>query len=83
MAQDPCVVSPHPVLSRAILKAASAQLRNLTTIGGNPVRRTRCRDSRRVWSGWCRPTSTRRTSRPVEPVNSTEPRPATWRRMSA
>lgn len=31
-----------PVLSQAILKAASAQLRNLATIGGNPVQATRC-----------------------------------------
>ncbi len=30
------------MLSQAILKAASAQLRNLATIGGNPVQRTRC-----------------------------------------
>lgn len=32
----------YPVFSQAILKAASAQLRNLATIGGNPLQRTRC-----------------------------------------
>ena len=34
--------SRYPVLSQAILKSASAQLRNLATIGGNPMQRTRC-----------------------------------------
>ncbi|MEU3985109.1 FAD binding domain-containing protein [Streptomyces sp. NPDC026672] len=42
VAQHPAVVSAYPVLSQSILKAASAQLRNLATIGGNPVQRTRC-----------------------------------------
>ena len=41
-AQHEAVVRDYPVLSQAILKAASAQLRNLATIGGNPVQRTRC-----------------------------------------
>ena len=41
-AQHDAVVRDYPVLSQAILKAASAQLRNLATIGGNPVQRTRC-----------------------------------------
>jgi xanthine dehydrogenase YagS FAD-binding subunit len=36
------VVRDYPVLSQAILKAASAQLRNLATIGGNPLQKTRC-----------------------------------------
>jgi xanthine dehydrogenase YagS FAD-binding subunit len=34
--------SRYPVLSQAILKSASAQLRNLATIGGNQLQRTRC-----------------------------------------
>jgi xanthine dehydrogenase YagS FAD-binding subunit len=41
-AQHPDVVRDYPVLSQAILKAASAQLRNLATIGGNPLQKTRC-----------------------------------------
>src|SRR3954451_23724101 len=41
-AQHQSVVRDYPVLSQAILKAASAQLRNLATIGGNPLQRTRC-----------------------------------------
>jgi xanthine dehydrogenase YagS FAD-binding subunit len=35
-------VRDYPVLSQAILKSASAQLRNLATIGGNPFQKTRC-----------------------------------------
>ena len=42
IAQHPNVVSDYPVLSQAILKAASAQIRNLATIGGNPLQRVRC-----------------------------------------
>lgn len=41
-AGHPAVVRDYPVLSQAIHKAASAQLRNLATIGGNPVQATRC-----------------------------------------
>jgi xanthine dehydrogenase YagS FAD-binding subunit len=41
-AQHPTVMRDYPVLSQAILKAASAQLRNLATIGGNPLQKTRC-----------------------------------------
>ncbi|MFN3210018.1 MAG: FAD binding domain-containing protein [Roseovarius sp.] len=42
VAQHPLVARSYPVLSQAILKAASAQIRNLATIGGNPVQRVRC-----------------------------------------
>jgi xanthine dehydrogenase YagS FAD-binding subunit len=35
-------VRDYPVLSQAILKSASAQLRNLATVGGNPIQKTRC-----------------------------------------
>jgi xanthine dehydrogenase YagS FAD-binding subunit len=42
VAQHPLVVRHYPVLSQAILKAASAQIRNLATIGGNPLQRVRC-----------------------------------------
>lgn len=41
-AQHPAVVRDYPVLSQSILKAASAQLRNLATLGGNLLQRTRC-----------------------------------------
>jgi xanthine dehydrogenase YagS FAD-binding subunit len=34
--------SHYPVLAQAVLKSASPQLRNLATIGGNPLQRTRC-----------------------------------------
>lgn len=42
VALNDIVAGEYPVLSRAILKAASAQLRNLATIGGNPLQKTRC-----------------------------------------
>lgn len=41
-AQHPLVVRNFPVLTEATLKAASAQLRNLATVGGNLMQRTRC-----------------------------------------
>jgi xanthine dehydrogenase YagS FAD-binding subunit len=41
-AQHPLVSSRCPVLSEAMLKAASAQIRNLATVGGNLMQRTRC-----------------------------------------
>ncbi|MDQ7982293.1 xanthine dehydrogenase family protein subunit M [Paraburkholderia sp. SARCC-3016] len=42
VAQHALVAQRYPVLSQAILKAASAQIRNLATIGGNPLQRVRC-----------------------------------------
>ena len=42
VALDAGIRSGYPVLAQAIEKSASAQLRNLATIGGNPVQRTRC-----------------------------------------
>jgi xanthine dehydrogenase YagS FAD-binding subunit len=42
VAADPLVSSNWPVLQQAIHRAASAQLRNLATIGGNLLQKTRC-----------------------------------------
>lgn len=42
VAQHPLIVSDYPVFSQSILKAASAQIRNLATLGGNPLQRVRC-----------------------------------------
>jgi xanthine dehydrogenase YagS FAD-binding subunit len=42
VAADPRVASGWPLLSEAIHRAASAQLRNLATIGGNLLQKTRC-----------------------------------------
>jgi xanthine dehydrogenase YagS FAD-binding subunit len=42
VAADPRVSSQWPVLGEAIHRAASAQLRNLATIGGNFLQKTRC-----------------------------------------
>src|ERR671924_695963 len=42
LAHDPTVASGFPVLSQALLSGASPQLRNVATIGGNLMQRTRC-----------------------------------------
>jgi xanthine dehydrogenase YagS FAD-binding subunit len=41
-ANHPLVRGPYRLLSEAILNGASAQLRNMATIGGNLLQRTRC-----------------------------------------
>jgi xanthine dehydrogenase YagS FAD-binding subunit len=42
LAADPRVRSRYPVLASAVLHGASGQLRNLATVGGNLLQRTRC-----------------------------------------
>ena len=42
LAADPRVRRDWPLLSRAILAGASAQIRNRATTGGNLLQRTRC-----------------------------------------
>src|ERR1700756_3880630 len=42
VAEEPDVVQHFPVISQALLKSASAQLRNMASIGGNLMQRTRC-----------------------------------------
>ena len=42
LAADPVVLCEYPVLAEALAKAASQQLRNMATIGGNLLQRTRC-----------------------------------------
>ncbi|WP_102960881.1 FAD binding domain-containing protein [Mangrovicella endophytica] len=42
VAAHPLVRSRYPLLSRAILAGASAQIRNMATVGGNLMQRTRC-----------------------------------------
>jgi len=41
-AQHPLVRERYPLLSRALLSGASPQLRNMATVGGNLMQRTRC-----------------------------------------
>jgi xanthine dehydrogenase YagS FAD-binding subunit len=41
-AADPLVRTAYPVISQALELSASAQLRNMATIGGNIMQRTRC-----------------------------------------
>ena len=42
LAQHPLVRRDYAVLSQALLAGASAQLRNMATVGGNLLQRTRC-----------------------------------------
>ena len=42
VAADPVVARDYPVLAESLLKAASQQLRNMATVGGNLLQRTRC-----------------------------------------
>ena len=42
VAVHPEVVANYPVISEALLKSASAQIRNMASIGGNLLQRTRC-----------------------------------------
>jgi xanthine dehydrogenase YagS FAD-binding subunit len=42
VAEHPEVAAKYPVISQALLKSASAQLRNMASIGGNLLQRTRC-----------------------------------------
>ena len=42
LAEHPTVRTRYPMLSRAILAGASAQIRNMATVGGNLLQRTRC-----------------------------------------
>ena len=41
-ARHPAVVRDYPVIAQTLLLAASAQLRNMATLGGNVLQRTRC-----------------------------------------
>lgn len=42
LAAHPLVRGRYPVLARALLAGASAQIRNMATVGGNILQRTRC-----------------------------------------
>lgn len=42
VAEHPLVRTRYPALSRAIVAGASAQIRNMATVGGNLLQRTRC-----------------------------------------
>ncbi|WP_121114661.1 FAD binding domain-containing protein [Croceibacterium ferulae] len=42
VAAHPLVRARYPMLARAILAGASAQIRNMATVGGNLMQRTRC-----------------------------------------
>jgi xanthine dehydrogenase YagS FAD-binding subunit len=42
VADDPEVIAAFPALSESLWKAASPQLRNVATLGGNILQRTRC-----------------------------------------
>ena len=42
LAYDATIISKYPMLSKALLSGASAQLRNMATTAGNILQRTRC-----------------------------------------
>jgi xanthine dehydrogenase YagS FAD-binding subunit len=42
VARDPTVLSRYPAIAQSLRLAASAQLRNMATLGGNVLQRTRC-----------------------------------------
>jgi xanthine dehydrogenase YagS FAD-binding subunit len=42
VAEHPVVRTRYPMLSRALVAGASAQIRNMATVGGNLLQRTRC-----------------------------------------
>ena len=42
VAEHPAVRTRYPMLTRAIIAGASAQIRNMATVGGNLLQRTRC-----------------------------------------
>ena len=42
LSYDATIMSKYPMLSKALLAGASAQLRNMATTGGNVLQRTRC-----------------------------------------
>src|SRR5690242_16866021 len=42
LANNAKVQKDYPVLSQALLQGASAQIRNMATVGGNLLQRTRC-----------------------------------------
>jgi xanthine dehydrogenase YagS FAD-binding subunit len=50
VARHPAIVRDYPVISQSLLLAASAQIRNMATLGGNVLQRTRCSYFRDV--GW-------------------------------
>ncbi len=52
-AEHPAIRRDYPVISEALLKGASAQLRNMASLGGNLLQRTRCSYFRDPGSGVC------------------------------
>ena len=42
LAYHPLIVARYPMVSQALLAGASPQLRNMATVGGNIMQRTRC-----------------------------------------
>ncbi|HEY0464326.1 MAG TPA: xanthine dehydrogenase family protein subunit M [Polyangiaceae bacterium] len=53
LAEHPAVIASFPALSQALLSGASPQIRNMATVGGNLLQRTRCSYFRDVLVGAC------------------------------
>jgi xanthine dehydrogenase YagS FAD-binding subunit len=52
IAEDEIVLRDYPVLTESLSKAASQQLRNMASVGGNLLQRTRCPYFRNGANGW-------------------------------
>jgi xanthine dehydrogenase YagS FAD-binding subunit len=52
-AENPAIKRDYPVLSQSLWQAASQQLRNMATLGGNVLQRTRCNYFRDVSYAQC------------------------------
>ena len=49
LAEHPIIVKRYPALAEALLSGATPQLRNLATVGGNLLQRTRCTHFRNLF----------------------------------
>jgi xanthine dehydrogenase YagS FAD-binding subunit len=68
-ADHPEIVKAYPVISQSLLLAASAQLRNMATLGGNVLQRTRCPYFRDTSWGACNKRDPRSGCAAIDGIN--------------
>ena len=88
VAADPVVRADYPVLAESLQLAASAQLRNMATLGGNVLQRTRCTYFRDPSLGGLQQThilvpAVRRSTVSTETMPCSAPTPAASRNIQA